>query len=67
MFGKVSDQSELKAPAEKAWEIYGSLELGRLAEKKLPHIFHKIEELQGDGEEGTILNIVFAPGNSSHI
>ncbi|KAK9689764.1 hypothetical protein RND81_09G079300 [Saponaria officinalis] len=61
MKGQVCSEVEVDVAANKAWELYGTLELAKFIEQKLP-LIHKIEVVQGDGGVGTILNLVFVPG-----
>ena len=59
--GEVSCEVEANVGANKACELYGTLEIGKLLERKLA-IVHKIEVVHGDGGVGTILNVIFVPG-----
>ncbi|KAL8095554.1 norbelladine synthase-like [Apium graveolens] len=62
MFGTLSGEIEVKAPASIVWEVYGTLELASVVEKGLAHIIQRIEVVQGDGSAGTVLNLVFQSG-----
>lgn len=62
MFGTVSSEIEVNAPASVLWEVYGTLELAVVVEKGLADIIRKIEVVEGDGSAGTVLNLVFQPG-----
>lgn len=62
MFGTVSGEIEVKAPASIVWEVYGTLELASVVEKGLAAIIQKIEVVEGDGSAGTVLNLVFQSG-----
>ncbi|XP_059669414.1 norbelladine synthase-like [Cornus florida] len=65
MFGTVSKEMEVQVSATEAWELYGTLLLSKLAEKELPNDIQKIDIIQGDGGEGTILKLTFPPGTIS--
>ncbi|CAI9773274.1 unnamed protein product [Fraxinus pennsylvanica] len=62
MFGTASDQREVNVPASEAWKVYGTLELGKIAQETLPQWFQKIEVVEGDGGAGTIIEIIFSSG-----
>lgn len=62
MFGKIEDELELDVPASESWDLFGTLEIGKLVEQKLSHFIQKVELVEGDGGVGTILKLVFAPG-----
>ncbi|GAB2264946.1 hypothetical protein Dimus_000017 [Dionaea muscipula] len=59
MLGQVSHELEMNVPPSKAWEVYGSLQLAKLCEAKLPHI-ERVTIVQGDGGVGTILQLTYA-------
>ncbi|KAK3011098.1 hypothetical protein RJ639_010592 [Escallonia herrerae] len=63
MFGTISEEIEVNVPASKAWEVYGTLELAKVAAEGLPDALDKIEVLQGDGSAGTVLKLTFPPGS----
>lgn len=63
MVSEISDETEIQAPAARVWEeIYGGLRLGKFLPLHLPNLIEKVEVLEGDGGEGTLLHITFAPG-----
>ncbi|KAG7010986.1 S-norcoclaurine synthase 2, partial [Cucurbita argyrosperma subsp. argyrosperma] len=62
MLGKLSHESVIHAPATVAWQLYGGLELARLVENRFSNLIQKIEVVEGDGGEGTILNLIFPSG-----
>ncbi|XP_041012804.1 norbelladine synthase-like [Juglans microcarpa x Juglans regia] len=63
MVGKLSHEIEVNVPASEAWELYGTLRLGKLiVEEAFPGIIEKIEVIEGDGEAGTIVKII--PGTA---
>ncbi|CAK9309069.1 unnamed protein product [Citrullus colocynthis] len=62
MVREISDETEIQAPAAKVWELYGGLELAKFLPVHLPNLVHKIDVLEGDGGEGTLLHLTFAPG-----
>lgn len=63
--GLVLHELEVNVSASEAWDLYGSLELAKLAEQALPNLIEKVELIQGDGGVGTILKVTFASGNNS--
>ncbi|PWA39111.1 ABC transporter family protein [Artemisia annua] len=54
MFGSLSDEVEVKVAAEKAWQMYGTLELADIAAK---NILESLEVIEGDGGVGTFVKI----------
>ncbi|XP_022944468.1 S-norcoclaurine synthase 2-like [Cucurbita moschata] len=62
MLGKLSHESVIQAPATVAWQLYGGFELARLVENRFSNLIQKIEVVEGDGGEGTVLNLIFPPG-----
>ncbi|KAK1366344.1 S-norcoclaurine synthase [Heracleum sosnowskyi] len=62
MFGTLSGEVEVNAPASAVWEVYGSLQLAAVVEKGFVDVVEKIEVAEGDGSVGTVLNLVFRPG-----
>lgn len=64
MLGQLRHETVIDVPANVAWQLFGSLELGRIVGEQLPNIFKKVELVEGDGGEGTIFNLIFAPGNN---
>ncbi|XP_038900632.1 norbelladine synthase-like [Benincasa hispida] len=62
MVREISGETEIQAPAAKVWELYGGLELAKFIPIHLPSLVHKIDVLEGDGGEGTLLHLTFAPG-----
>ncbi|XP_022719879.1 S-norcoclaurine synthase 2-like [Durio zibethinus] len=62
MRGHLSHDTLVEVPAAVIWDIYRSLELGRLLNELLQDEIGTVEVVQGDGGVGTILKITFAPG-----
>ncbi|XP_008459187.2 norbelladine synthase-like [Cucumis melo] len=62
MLSELIDETEIQAPAAKVWEIYGTVEFGNFLLHHVPHVVQKIEFLEGNGGEGTLLYVTFAPG-----
>ncbi|XP_022744607.1 S-norcoclaurine synthase 1-like [Durio zibethinus] len=62
MRGYLSHDTVVEVPAAVIWDVYRSLELGRLLNELLQDVIGKIEVVQGDGGVGTILNVTFPPG-----
>uniref|UniRef100_A0A9I9DPY1 Bet v I/Major latex protein domain-containing protein n=1 Tax=Cucumis melo TaxID=3656 RepID=A0A9I9DPY1_CUCME len=62
MLGQLRHETVIDVPANVAWQLFGGLELGRIVGEQLPNLFEKIELVEGDGGEGTIFNLIFAPG-----
>lgn len=65
MYGTLSEDIELKVPASKAWSIYGTLELVKLA--AAGKIFEAVEVVEGDGNTGTIIKVTSKTGTSHHL
>ncbi|CDP20245.1 unnamed protein product [Coffea canephora] len=63
MFGTLSDELEVKAPASEAWKVYGTLLLADVVRQQLPDVLDKIDVLEGDGGPGTKLKLTFPPDN----
>lgn len=59
MFGSLSEEVEVQVPAEKAWDLYGTIKIGDIAAK---HILESLDVIEGDGGVGTILKLTFKPG-----
>ncbi|PWA42542.1 S-norcoclaurine synthase 1 [Artemisia annua] len=64
MFGTLSEETEVKVPASKAWAIYGTLELAKLVVGK---VIDAVEVVEGDGGMGTILKITLNPGEDHKV
>ncbi|KAJ3707036.1 hypothetical protein LUZ61_010741 [Rhynchospora tenuis] len=62
MKGSLCHEYETGIPAEEVWQVYGTLRLGQLVQQLLPHLFHKVEVVEGDGGVGTILCVTFPSG-----
>ncbi|XVF06890.1 hypothetical protein REPUB_Repub06bG0090300 [Reevesia pubescens] len=62
MYGHLSHDCIVEVPAAVVWDVYGSLELGRLLNQLLHDVLGTVEVVQGDGGVGTILKITFVPG-----
>nr|ACO90255.1 pathogenesis-related (PR)-10-related norcoclaurine synthase-like protein [Eschscholzia californica] len=63
MRGHVTNEMDVVgASADEIWAIYGSHDLPRLIIDLQPGVFERIDILEGDGGEGTILHIVMAQG-----
>ncbi|GJS19819.1 S-norcoclaurine synthase 2-like protein [Tanacetum coccineum] len=61
MFGTLSEETEVKVPASKAWAVYGTLELGKHLTGK---IVEAIDVIEGDGGTGTVLKLGLKPDHS---
>ncbi|KAM4076823.1 hypothetical protein ACJW30_12G094100 [Castanea mollissima] len=62
MLGQLSHKLEVNMPASEAWEIYATLGISKLLVED-ESAFEKIEVLEGDGGNGTILKKTFMPGS----
>ncbi|OVA02895.1 Bet v I domain [Macleaya cordata] len=62
MKGQLSKEIEVTVPATDIWEVYGSLELGKLIPKLMPDILRDVEVVEGDGGVGTVLKLTLPPG-----
>ncbi|KAJ4759100.1 Major pollen allergen Bet v 1-B [Rhynchospora pubera] len=65
MKGSLCHEYETGIPAEEVWQVYGTLRVGQLVQQLLPHLFHKVEVVEGDGGVGTILCITFPSGKGT--
>ncbi|KAF5175829.1 S-norcoclaurine synthase [Thalictrum thalictroides] len=64
MRAQVWSELEVNLPADDIWAVYSSPDLPRLIVELMPTRFQKIDVLQGDGTQGTILHITLQPSNS---
>ncbi|XP_058735202.1 norbelladine synthase-like [Vicia villosa] len=62
MSGQLEHELELHVPASEAWELFGTLGIGKLVVEEMPELFQKVELLEGDGGVGTVLKLTFTPG-----
>ncbi|KAG9457116.1 hypothetical protein H6P81_001624 [Aristolochia fimbriata] len=62
MHGHLVSDLEIRAPAERVWECYSTLELTDVVRHFLAPFVEKIDVVQGDGKAGTILDITFVEG-----
>ncbi|KAK7263997.1 hypothetical protein RJT34_31598 [Clitoria ternatea] len=62
MFGQLEHELDLNVPASEAWDLFGTLQIGKLVEQELPQLFQKVELTEGDGGVGTVLKLTFSPG-----
>ena len=67
MSGKLEHELELDVPASTAWDLFGTLEIGKLVEKEMPSLFLKVELIEGDGGAGTVLKLTFVPGKYEYL
>ncbi|XP_010247382.1 PREDICTED: S-norcoclaurine synthase 2-like [Nelumbo nucifera] len=61
MIHSVSTELEVDLPADDIWAVYSSPELPKLVVKLMPHVYDKIDIVEGDGGVGTVLQIVLTP------
>ncbi|KAL5718896.1 hypothetical protein ACHQM5_011750 [Ranunculus cassubicifolius] len=61
---EVWSEIEVNISAAEVWAVYSSPDLPRLIVELMPFRFQRIDVLQGDGTQGTILNITLQPTNS---
>jgi len=64
MSGQLEHELELHVPASEAWDLFGTIGIGKLVEAEMPELFQKVELIEGDGGVGTILKLTFTPGHS---
>lgn len=62
MFGELEHELDLNVPANEAWDLFGTIQIGKLVEQELPNLFEKVELIEGDGGVGTVLELTFTPG-----
>ncbi|XP_026440290.1 S-norcoclaurine synthase 2-like [Papaver somniferum] len=63
MRGHVTNEMDVVgASADEIWAVYGSKDLPKLIITLAPGVFEKIDYIEGDGGQGTILHIVMAQG-----
>ena len=62
MVTKISDETEIPAPAAKVWALYGTIHFADFLQLHLPNIINNVELLEGDGGQGTLVLVTFAPG-----
>ncbi|KAF7836552.1 S-norcoclaurine synthase 2-like [Senna tora] len=62
MFGEAEYELELNVAAGEAWDLFGTLEIGKFVEQQLPHLIQKVEVIEGDGGVGTLLKLTFELG-----
>ncbi|XWS58720.1 hypothetical protein CRYUN_Cryun08bG0058800 [Craigia yunnanensis] len=63
MQGHLSQDTLVEVPAAVIWDVYRSLELGKLINELLRDVIGTLEVVQGDVGVGTILKIYFPPGS----
>ncbi|KAL5721587.1 hypothetical protein ACHQM5_005213 [Ranunculus cassubicifolius] len=63
MRAAVWSEMEIDLPAEEMWAIYASPDLPRLIVELMPARFQKIDVLEGEGNQGTVLAITLQPSN----
>ncbi|XP_042020193.1 norbelladine synthase-like [Salvia splendens] len=62
MYGTMSAEMTVDVPATKAWKVYGTRQLPKVAEEANSDFISRVDVVQGDGGAGTILEVVFRPG-----
>ncbi|XP_042020443.1 norbelladine synthase-like [Salvia splendens] len=65
MYGTMSAEMAVDVPATKAWKLYGTLQLPKVAEEDNSDFISWVDVVQGDGGAGTILEVFFRPGMKS--
>ncbi|WRX24090.1 hypothetical protein QQP08_016577 [Theobroma cacao] len=63
MHGHLSQDTPVAVPAAVVWDVYGTLELGRLVDKLLGDVIGSVEVIEGDGGVGTLVKVTFRPGS----
>ncbi|KAL5721586.1 hypothetical protein ACHQM5_005212 [Ranunculus cassubicifolius] len=64
MKAAVWSELEVDLPAKEMWAVYASPDLPRLIVELMPTRFQKIDVLEGNGTQGTVLGITLQPSNS---
>ncbi|GMI97285.1 hypothetical protein HRI_003397800 [Hibiscus trionum] len=60
----LTNELEVHAPASEVWEAFRNLGILRLAAQQ--NLIQSFQVLKGDGGVGTVVKIIFIPGNSSY-
>ncbi|KAI3853316.1 hypothetical protein MKX03_021871 [Papaver bracteatum] len=60
---RLINELEVAASANDVWAPFASNDSPKFFQQRLPGVFEKIEILEGDGGEGSILRIVYHPGS----
>ncbi|KAF9607137.1 hypothetical protein IFM89_032359 [Coptis chinensis] len=63
MLAEVWSELEVDLPADEIWAVYSSPDLPRLIMTLLPTRYETITVLEGNGTQGTVLDIVLQPAN----
>ncbi|KAF5186433.1 S-norcoclaurine synthase [Thalictrum thalictroides] len=63
MRGHVESEYEVAVSADEIWAVYSSPDLPRLIVELMPTRYQKIDVLEGDGTEGTIIRNYLVPTN----
>jgi hypothetical protein len=62
MKGSKVHEYEAGVPASDLWAIYGTLRAAELLPELLPNVLAKVDLVSGDGGVGTVVELVFPPG-----
>lgn len=59
---ELNNEIDVPLSASSIWQVYACKELPKLIVKLLPHVFDRIDYISGDGGVGTVIRIIFPPG-----
>ncbi|KAI3997583.1 hypothetical protein MKX01_029414 [Papaver californicum] len=59
---ELNNEIDVPLSASSIWKVYSCKELPKLIVKLLPQVFDRIDYISGDGGVGTVIRIVFPPG-----
>ncbi|RZC48033.1 hypothetical protein C5167_040980 [Papaver somniferum] len=59
---ELNNEIDVPLSASSIWGVYACKELPKLIVKLLPHVFDRIDYISGDGGVGTVIRIIFPPG-----
>ncbi|XVF70342.1 hypothetical protein PTKIN_Ptkin11bG0154200 [Pterospermum kingtungense] len=62
----LTNELEIKVPANEVWQLYRNLGFSMLTAQKLKNSIQGIKVLKGNGGVGTVLRFTLVPGNSSY-
>ncbi|XP_047945011.1 norbelladine synthase-like [Salvia hispanica] len=64
MYGTIFDEKTVDVPATEAWKLFSSHQLPKVMKEAIPDFISRVDVVQGDGDVGTIVEIVFQLGGT---